>query len=157
MRTEAAMSQPGLTSGVPSGRTTRIDASQPPDASGRHVGPAKGKSAKRPGLKLRGGPSEAEILRDCLKYLDMLPETHAQRANCGSVKVGGRFIRWNKPGTADILVCYRGRWIGVECKRDGESPTPDQVAWGQSIVEAGGVYLVVHSWMELRDELQEVS
>lgn len=46
--------------------------------------------------------------------------------------------------TVDVLVCDRGRWIGIECKKAGVTkPTPRQAETMRQMREAGAkTYLV---------------
>jgi hypothetical protein len=49
-------------------------------------------------------------------------------------------------GTADILVCYMGRFIAIEVKRDMNSkPDPLQVAFLNDVIDAGGQAIVTSS------------
>jgi hypothetical protein len=49
-------------------------------------------------------------------------------------------------GTADILVCYRGRFIAIEVKRDINSkPDPLQVEFLNDVINAGGQAIVTSS------------
>jgi Holliday junction resolvase len=43
----------------------------------------------------------------------------------------------------DIVACYRGKFIGIECKTGTKQPTALQNRELDRIVEAGGVSLVV--------------
>ena len=48
-------------------------------------------------------------------------------------------------GTPDLLVCCRGRFVGVEVKRDERSkPSQPQLRRLEEIRAAGGVAMVVH-------------
>lgn len=53
-------------------------------------------------------------------------------------------------GIPDLLVCWRGMFIGLEFKQPGEEPSRKQAAVMQSIRNAGGVAKVIHSMAELR-------
>lgn len=53
------------------------------------------------------------------------------------VKVHGGF--YGTLGTPDILVCYKGRFIGIEMKAPGEEPTKIQKQRIRQIREAGGI------------------
>jgi penicillin-binding protein-related factor A (putative recombinase) len=79
--------------------------------------------------------------------LDLLALRRAEvvRTNSGAMKVDGRLIRFNKtPGCSDVLVCYRGRFLALEVKRDQkEKPTDDQAAFLDRVTAAGGVGAVV--------------
>lgn len=47
--------------------------------------------------------------------------------------------------TLDFLICYKGRFYGVEAKRDGGKPTPRQESVMQAIVDSGGSVCVENS------------
>jgi len=47
--------------------------------------------------------------------------------------------------TVDILACYKGRFIGIECKRPGEKTTERQKFVLMEIEQAGGRILVIDS------------
>lgn len=74
----------------------------------------------------------------------------------GSVRSYGR------RGVPDILVCYRGRFFGIECKRPPEGKaTPAADPWQQrelaAIVEAGGRAIVAWSVDHVREEIKAIS
>lgn len=49
-----------------------------------------------------------------------------------------------RKGVPDLLVCYRGTFIGIEVKRErGMKPTPLQERNLQEISEAGGLAIVM--------------
>ena len=52
---------------------------------------------------------------------------------------------YGKNGVPDYLVCYRGRFLALEVKKEGGKPTPWQTHQIEAIAEAGGVVEVVHS------------
>ena len=47
-------------------------------------------------------------------------------------------------GVPDVVVCYRGRFIGIECKAGKNMPTALQEKNLNSISNAGGVSIVVN-------------
>lgn len=55
--------------------------------------------------------------------------------------IGGAYAN---NGTPDILVCYCGRFIGVECKAGRGKPTALQIKNLRDIDHAGGVGLVIN-------------
>lgn len=91
-------------------------------------------------------PLERDVQAAILDLL-ALRRAEAVRTNSGAVKVGTRFVRFNKtPGCSDILCCYRGRFLALEIKRDAkEKPTDDQAAFLAAVRDAGGVGEVVWS------------
>ena len=46
-------------------------------------------------------------------------------------------------GVPDIIVCYRGRFFGLECKANGNKPTALQLLNIDNINDAGGIALVI--------------
>lgn len=46
-------------------------------------------------------------------------------------------------GVPDILVCYQGRFIGIECKANGGKPTRLQLSNLQAIRDAGGLAFII--------------
>lgn len=51
---------------------------------------------------------------------------------------------YGKQGAPDFLVCYQGKFIGIECKAGSGKPTALQERNLQEIEEAGGVALVIN-------------
>jgi hypothetical protein len=57
-------------------------------------------------------------------------------------------------GVPDIVACYKGRFIGIECKAGGNRTTALQVKNLNEIGKCGGIPLVVNE--ENVDQLEEV-
>jgi Holliday junction resolvase len=51
---------------------------------------------------------------------------------------------YGKSGVPDVVVCYKGRFIGIECKAGVNKPTALQERELRRISEAGGESLVVN-------------
>jgi hypothetical protein len=47
-------------------------------------------------------------------------------------------------GVPDVLCCYKGRFIGIECKANGGKPTALQIHNLNSIEIAGGIALLIN-------------
>lgn len=45
---------------------------------------------------------------------------------------------YSERGVSDLLVCYRGIYVTIETKRPGESRTPQQEAFQDSILQSEG-------------------
>ena len=45
-------------------------------------------------------------------------------------------------GAPDIMVCYKGKGIAIECKSEKGRQTPDQEAFQASWEAAGGMYIL---------------
>ena len=92
---------------------------------------------------------EGAVLRDCLALLKMMNVFH-WRNNTGAVSTpSGGFIKFGSKGSADILALRDGRFLAVECKAPKGKPTPEQLAWGQTVKEHGGYWCCVRSAAEL--------
>lgn len=50
---------------------------------------------------------------------------------------------YGNSGAPDFLVCYRGKFIGIECKANGNKPTALQYSNLKAIQDNGGESLVV--------------
>lgn len=48
-----------------------------------------------------------------------------------------------RSGVPDVIVCYRGRFIGIECKAGKNQPTPLQRRELGAIETMGGISLVI--------------
>lgn len=97
---------------------------------------------------------ESDIQRIIVDYLNYRKDIYFVRNNT----LSGRIIRKNgstgwvrnsKPGAPDIIVCYKGRWIGLEIKNERGRQSPEQKQAEQDIVWAGGEYWVVRSLEEV--------
>jgi hypothetical protein len=59
-------------------------------------------------------------------------------------------------GVPDIIVCYKGRFFGLECKANGNKPTKLQQLNIDKINDAGGIALVIdeHNMNEVKTILE---
>ncbi len=67
-------------------------------------------------------------------------------------RAGGWCVKTNGPGTPDILACVAGRFLAIECKRNGDSSygvTPLQTANLIKIRRAGGLAMVCRDTVRL--------
>ena len=51
---------------------------------------------------------------------------------------------YGRSGVPDIICCYRGTFIGIECKAGKNKPTPLQEAEMEKIRNAGGMTYVIN-------------
>lgn len=106
--------------------------------------------------RLANPPSESAIVAAVLRYLNLCPAVAmAWRQNTGGMrrsytsKDGSTHeyhIRFGFPGISDILGMLKdGRLLAVECKRLGQRPTVEQVAFLARVRAGGGVAIVATS------------
>jgi hypothetical protein len=104
----------------------------------------------------KGNGPEAPVLNGCLKYLEIRGIYH-WRNSVGAVRIApGRFMRFGKVGSSDILgILPGGRMLCVECKAKGGRLSPEQKQFLADARELGALALVVRGWWELDEALRE--
>ena len=98
-----------------------------------------------PMLKLKDiKPTEAEITKEIRGYLDIRGIPHFKKLQgLGSPK-----------GIADIIGCYKGRFLAIEIKCEGKSLTFEQGLFLQRYRLSGGICFVAHSVEDVERELK---
>jgi hypothetical protein len=104
----------------------------------------------------RKNTPEGHVLDGCLRYLEARGIYH-WRNNTGAVQIApGRFMRFGKVGSSDILgVLPGGRLLCVECKAKGGRLSPEQKQFLADVQELGVLALVVRGWWELDEALHK--
>ena len=99
---------------------------------------------------------EAVVLGSCLSLLCILG-IYAWRNNTGALfDKRGRVVKFGLKGSSDIIgICPDGRFLAVECKRQGGRVRPEQIDFIEKIKKHGGVAGVVHDTDELMKLLKE--
>ena len=99
-------------------------------------------------------PKESDVQKLILAFL-RAHGAFCVRVNGGAVKTEGRFIRFTDTvGCPDILCCWFGRMVGIECKRKGGKASPDQLACIDAINRAGGMAFVATSLADVERALK---
>jgi len=107
------------------------------------------------------GRKESITLRAILDYLDWyqsIGRIKYTRANAGTFKVSGRYIKGAPKGTADIIVEYgpHGKYLEIEVKAEDGKQSKVQRE-NQRVVEAlGGVYIIAKSILDVERKLREL-
>lgn len=138
--------------------------------SGQSNLPEKPKRPRRQGASLSAltARSEAEVLRECLRYLKAAG-IFCLRMNSGAMQEGGRFVRFGTPGCADILA-FKNRTSGVlnglgfsisvpvriECKSSIGKQSKAQKVFQEIVERESHRYFVIRSVAELIAALSEV-
>lgn len=82
--------------------------------------------------------------------MPMTPEAKVKKKVVALLKTAGAYYfypvtgGYGGSGVPDIIVCHRGRFIGIECKAGKNKPTPLQEKNLKDITAAGGVSLVIN-------------
>jgi hypothetical protein len=77
---------------------------------------------------------EKKVKRKVMEQLKMI------KAYTVTPMTGG----YGNSGVPDVLCCYEGRFIGIECKANGGKPTALQIHNLNSIEIAGGIALLIN-------------
>jgi len=79
------------------------------------------------------------------------------RQNTGSIKLGGRYVRFGVVGGSDIMGWTpAGKFLAIEAKRPGATLKPEQQAFLDRLRFAGGVGLVVRRLQDLIDQWEQI-
>lgn len=79
----------------------------------------------------------------------MTPEGKVKRKAIAELQKLGMYIffpatgGFGRSGIPDIVCCYKGKFIGIECKAHGNKPTALQQSNLEEIVNNGGIAIVV--------------
>jgi len=79
----------------------------------------------------------------------MTPEGRVKRKAIAELQKLGMYVffpatgGFGRSGIPDIVCCYKGKFIGIECKAHGNKPTALQQSNLEEIVNNGGIAIVV--------------
>ena len=65
----------------------------------------------------------------------------------------GRRVRAGMPGAADILPCYQGAFVAIECKKPRKTQSSLQRGYQAAVELAGGIYILAHNVEDVFVEL----
>ena len=103
-----------------------------------------------------GHPSD--LVNDVLIAVTALPDGMFWRANTGvAVTASRNVVRFNLPGTPDVLGVLRGRAAAIECKTGGGHLNTDQIKWRKNWLRGHGIYIVARSVEQALAELQSAA
>jgi hypothetical protein len=100
-------------------------------------------------------PTESSVLASIQDHCRW-NRIYFQRTNSGKVQVGKHWIKLCDEGTPDLLICYRGLFLGCETKRLNETARETQITEHVKITKAGGFVIVAHSRDEFCAGLKEI-
>jgi len=95
--------------------------------------------------------TEAMIQRACMDWLATQDGLYFFRANSGAFRTAqGRYVKTGRPGCPDIVICWKGRFLGVEVKTETGKQSQAQRQAQKDIESSGGRYVVVRSVGDLK-------
>ena len=100
------------------------------------------------------------IIIDYLIYLEGQGKLFFQRTNNTPIYQENRYRRLakgQKKGFPDIILCYRGTFIGLEVKTETGKQSKEQ-KWNQrKIIDNGGHYFIVRSLDDVKEILEKLN
>lgn len=103
--------------------------------------------------------TEKNTQHACLEYLAASNIFH-YRNNSGATvseyKGKKRLIRFGATGSPDIIVVYRGQYIGFEIKDTKGVQSEGQIAFQQNLEKAGGAYYLIRSIDEFMSIINKI-
>ena len=90
---------------------------------------------------------ESQLVQNIKKYLATVPECFFWKEHGG---------QYGTAGIPDIIVCYKGRFVGLEAKVGKNQPTKLQTATIEQIRKAGGTAAVVRSIADVKTVLEDM-
>lgn len=87
---------------------------------------------------------EAKIVAEIRAFLESFPNVHVIKTH------GDMYVR-NQP---DLIVCWEGKMLCLECKREGKDATPAQASELRKWERAGAICGIVRSVEDVRWILQ---
>jgi hypothetical protein len=93
------------------------------------------------------GKLHSNLVRDSIKYLNSLPESHF---------VPYTPSPYGKRSVSDIIGCYEGRYVAIEIKIGKDIPTPLQKRFLRKVQEARGFARACWSIEEVKQFMFDV-
>lgn len=85
--------------------------------------------------------NESELIKKISDYLKSVPDLFFWKEHGGM---------YGTAGIPDIIICYRGRFIGLECKVGKNKPTVLQSLTIRRILQSGGYAMIVRTVEEVK-------
>lgn len=100
--------------------------------------------------------SEAQIVAEIMLSMSRIGAL-VQRNNSGLFPTAdGRRVRAATPGAADILCCYQGLFIAIECKSARGRQSNAQKRYQAAVERAGGIYILARNYETVLDIIREI-
>jgi hypothetical protein len=99
--------------------------------------------------------TESMIQKAIMDYLEMISKQiplYFFRAGSGAVQtMHGRFFKTGRPGVPDIILCWAGKFVGLEVKAESGRQSQAQKKAEQDIAQANGQYYIVRSVSDVKE------
>lgn len=88
------------------------------------------------------------------KSIENKIKTYLRSKGAYCVKYHGN--KFSQVGVADLLVCYKGRFLAIEIKNDTGKTSPLQDANIEMVKQAGGISFVARSVKDVKDVIDKI-
>jgi hypothetical protein len=99
---------------------------------------------------------EAEVLREVMRYLSTRRDIFWWRANTGGATLKGRYVRFGILGCADIIGCYRGCFVAIECKGSTGKLSLEQESFRDEVWKHHGHWILASSVEDVVNGVKEI-
>ncbi len=97
---------------------------------------------------------ETLLRKSIVEYLSLSGYFAIPMNTMGVPMKNGRWRPAQVTGVPDILFWGKGKSGGIECKIAPNKPTANQLAFGEKLIAAGGIYLLAYSLNDIVDFLE---
>lgn len=91
--------------------------------------------------------TEKDLVNSIKKYLDSVKDLFYWKEHGG---------QYGTSGIPDLIVCYKGKFIAFECKREGCKPTILQKITMVKIMRAGGLAICVTNLDQVKQVIENI-
>lgn len=101
---------------------------------------------------------EQELVNQIIDYLAYQKECFVWRQNQGAFKTetGGFYKFSSIKGISDIIGCYKGKFLAIECKVGRNKPSEAQIDFMNRISKLGGVSILAYSLNDVTEALKNL-
>lgn len=90
--------------------------------------------------------NESEFQAYVTKRLKALPRSILTIFKC---------MKANRMGVSDLILCCKGRYVAIELKHKGNTPSEHQKLFIEDIRESGGIGEVAWTWKDVKEILEK--
>lgn len=91
---------------------------------------------------------ETQLIKQILDYCRYRNLLFWRNQSGAVVTDSGHLMKFGMSGSPDIVGCYKGKFIGVECKVGKNKQTQLQKDFGDAIMANGGEYWLIYNFEE---------
>lgn len=102
--------------------------------------------SRQPKKKADHTQAHTELVEEVANYLQKELNLLFWKNPTGAYSRGGKLIAYGRRGSSDIIGCFRGRMVNIECKTGSGRLDHSQKKYRDLMEAEGGIYAVVRCW-----------